>query len=388
MKVIYMSHRYHTNQTAIMKGWIEKGHEVRFLSQYAGRIEDYEYVKPIVVGYSALFKAFDYIYVNFLKRKAPAAIDMKLKLGIPPLFKLAGYIKEFEPDLAILRERSVYTICMNAICKCYGIPTILYDQSPIWHKPCKMNLAHKLVWKLTPKYRITPVRLVGLDNAGLVKDKNAYWAPFLMEPQAAPEERTYFADDRINVFCIGKYQERKNLQMMIEAVEELLPKYDMHLTIAGELSNHFHEEYYRKINSYVKQHGLEDRLTFLVNIDKAAVANEYKRADVYVLPSTGEPAAVSPLEAMAFSVPAISGSDNGTASYIEHGITGYVFEDNNKEDLKDKLEMIISDRDKLVKMGAAAYRHVKENFQFGNYYEQIEAVRKRQLQDRKQSKLR
>lgn len=381
MKVIYMSHRYHTNQTTIMKGWIENGHEVRFLSQYAGKIEDYAYVKPIVVGYSALFRAFDYIYINFLKRKDPAAIDMKLKLGIPPIFKLAKYIKEFEPDLAIIRERSVYTICMNAICKHYKIPTIIYNLSPVWDKPKKMDLAHKLVWKLTPKYRITPTNLVGIDFKGLVKDENAYWAPFLMEPQLPPEQKTYFANNQINIFCIGKYQQRKNHQMMIEAVEELLPKYDLHLTIAGEISNHFHEEYFKKVNDYVKAHKLEDRLTFLVNLNRKEVAKEYAKADVYVVPSTGEPASITVIEAMAYSVPAISGSDNGTASYIDYGKTGYVFEDNNKEDLKDKLEKIICDRENLVKMGEAAYKHVEAHFQFKNYYEQIEAIQKRQKQE-------
>ncbi|MDE6664042.1 MAG: glycosyltransferase family 4 protein [Lachnospiraceae bacterium] len=380
MKVLYMSHRYHTNQTTIMKGWKENGHEVRFLSQYRGKVEDYTYVKPIVVGYSKLFMAFDYIYVHFLKRKDPAAIDMKLKLGIPPLFKLAKYIKEFNPDLAIIRERSIYTICMNAICKHYKIPTIIYNLSPVWDKPKKMDLAHKIVWKLTPKYRITPTNLVGIDFTGLVKDENAYWAPFLMEPQVPPEEKTYFANNRVNIFCIGKYQERKNHQMMIEAVEELLPKYDLHLTIAGEISNHFHEEYFKKVNDYVKAHNLEDRLTFLVNLNREAVAQEYKKADVYVVPSTGEPASITVIEAMAHSVPAISGSDNGTASYIDYGKTGYVFEDNNKADLKDKLEKIICDRENLVKMGAAGYRHVKDNFQFRNYYGQIEEILKRQRQ--------
>lgn len=374
MKVLYMSHRYHTNQTAIVKGWIENGHAVRFLSQYAGKVEDYTYIKPIVVGYSALFQAFDYFYVHYLKRKDPAAIDMKLKCGIPPLLKVAKYIREFKPDVAILRERSMYTICMNAICKCYHIPTILYNQSPVWDKPKKMDLAHKMIWKLTPEYRITPVNRIGTDMQGLVKDGKSYWAPFVMEPQVPPEEKTYFAKDRINIFCIGKYQERKNHQMMIEAVEELLPRYDLHLTIAGEMSNSFHKEYYRKVSSYVKAHGLEDRVTFLSNLKKEDVAKEYRKADVYVLPSTGEPAAVTPLEAMACSLPAVSGSGNGTAGYIEYGKTGYVFEDNNKEDLKDKLEKIICDKENLVKMGAAAYRHVNENFQFSNYYGQIERI--------------
>lgn len=383
MKVLYMSHRYHTNQTTIMKGWKENGHEVRFLSQYAGKVEDYTYVKPIVVGYSRLFMAFDYIYVHYLKRNDPFAIDMKLKCGIPPLFKLAKYIKEFQPDLAIIRERSVYTICMNAICRCYHIPTILYNLSPVWDKPKKMDLAHKIVWKLTPKYRMTPSNLVGIDFTGLVKDEYGYWAPFLMEPQAAPEERTYFAGGRINIFCIGKYQERKNHQMMIEAVEELLPKYNLHLTIAGEISNTFHEEYYQKVVRYVKEHHLEDKVTFLVNLNRQQVSEEYRKADLYVVPSTGEPASITVIEAMAHSIPAISGSDNGTASYIDYGKTGYVFEDNNKEDLKDKLEKIICDKDNLKKMGAAGYQHVKDNFQFRNYFERIEEIQQRRKRERR-----
>ncbi|MCM1122059.1 MAG: glycosyltransferase family 4 protein [Ruminococcus flavefaciens] len=377
MKVLYMSHRYHTNQTTIMKGWVENGHEVRFLSQYAGRVEDYTYVKPIVVGYSKLFIAFDYIYVHFLKKNDPFAIDMKLKCGIPPLRKLAKYIKEFQPDIAIIRERSVYTICMNAICRYYHIPTILYNLSPVWDKPKKMDLAHKIVWRLTPRYRITPTNLVGIDFTGLVKDKYGYWAPFLMEPQMPPWEKTYFADGRINVFCIGKYQERKNLQMMIEVVEKLLPEYDLHLTIAGEVSNHFHEEYYQRVTGYVQEHGLEEKVTFYRNLNRKEIAKQYRKADVYVIPSTGEPASITVIEAMAFSVPAISGSDNGTASYIDYGRTGYVFEDNDQKDLQDKLEKIICDRENLVKMGAAGYDHVKRHFQFQNYYDCIEEIRKK-----------
>ena len=382
MKVLYMSHRYHTNQTTIMKGWVENGHEIRFISQYAGKVEDYTYVKPIVVGYSRLFMPFYYLYVNILKRKDPFAMDIRLKYGFPPIFKLAGYIKEFKPDVAILRERSIYTIGMNAICRHYHIPTILYNLSPVWEAPKRMDLAHKLVWKLTPKYRMTPTNLVGIDFTGLVKDENGHWAPFLMEPQVSPEEKTYFAEDRINVFCIGKYQERKNHQMMIEVIEELLPKYNLHLTIAGERSNHFHEEYYKKISDYVKEHNMEDKVTFLENLNRQALAEEYKKTDVYVVPSTQEPASITVIEAMAFSIPAISGSDNGTASYIDFGKTGYVFEDNNKEDLKNKLEKIICDRENLVKMGAAGYQHVKDNFQFRNYYEQIETILQKMKEDK------
>ena len=382
MKVLYMSHRYHTNQNTIMKGWKENGHEICFISQFAGKIEDYTYVKPIVLGYGAVFRAFDWFYINVLFRKKSNAIDMKLKCGWPPIRKMVKIIREFQPDVAIIRERSIYSICMTAICRYYHIPTILYNLSPVWDFKFKDDLAHKLVWKLTPKYRMTPVDVVGISYDGKKKDENSFWAPFLMEPQLSYNERKYFQNDRINLFCIGKYQERKNLWMMVYAVERLGKKYPLHLTITGELSNHFHQEYYDKITGYVKEHGMENQVSFYTNLNKKRVMEEYANADLYVIPSTGEPASITVIEGMAFSIPVISGSDNGSANYIENGKTGYVFEDCDQRDLEEKIELIIQDKNNMMEMGKAAYEHVKKNFQFDRYYGVVEEILREQKKER------
>lgn len=378
MKVLYMSHRYHTNQNTIMKGWKENGHEICFISQFAGKIEDYTYVKPVVLGYGALFRLIDKFYVNVLFKKKANAIDMKLKCGWPPIRKMAKIIREFQPDVAIIRERSVYSICMNAICKHYKIPTILYNLSPVWDYKFKDDPAHRIVWKLTPHYRMTPVDVVGTSYEGKIKDKDSYWAPFLMEPQLSPEEKIYFQGNRINVFCIGKYQQRKNLWMMVYAVEKLGKKYPLHLTITGELSNHFHQEYYDKITAYVKEHGMEEQVTFYSNLNKTRVMEEYAKADLYVIPSTGEPASITVIEGMAHSIPVISGSDNGSANYIVEGKTGYVFADCDQQDLEDKMELILQDKARLVEMGKAAYAHVEKNFQFDRYFGVVEEILKAQ----------
>lgn len=378
-----MSHRYHTNQATIMKGWIENGHQVRFLSHARGSIEDYSYIKPIVLGYSKVYEAILWIYVNIIKRKDPSAIDARLKSGFPPIFKLVKNIREFAPDVAIMRERSVYTICMNALCKLYGIPTILYVMNPVWDVPKKMDLAHRIVWKLTPKYRITPSELIGIERDNLVKDENAFFAPYLMEPQVSPENKEYFYNNRVNILCVGKYQERKNHHLMVEVFEKLVSKYDIHLTIVGELSSHFHEEYYARIEEYVLSHGLSNRVTLLKNLNRTQMFEEYKKADICAVPSTGEPGAVTLLEAMAYSVPVIGGSNNGTASYIVQGKTGYVFKDNDASDLQDKLETIVADRELLISMGKEAYNHVLENFQFDSYFETINRVLSQIEEDKK-----
>ncbi len=378
MKVLYMSHRYHTNQNMIMKGWKENGHEICFISQYAGKIEDYTYVKPVILGYGTLFRVLDWIYVNVLFRSRPFAMDMRLKCGWPPVRRAAKVIRDFAPDVAILRERSVYTICMTALCRHYHIPTILYNLSPVWDTQFKNDLAHRIVRRLTPQYRMTPTDIVGTDYQGKKKDEKSYWAPFLMEPQLSPEERTYFKNGRINVFCIGKYQERKNLWMMVHAIEALSGKYPLHLVIAGELSNRFHQEYYDKITDYVKEKGLSDRVTLYTNLNRTRVMEEYANADLYVIPSTGEPISITVIEGMAFSIPVISGSDNGSASYILEGKTGYVFRDCDQQDLERKMERILQDREALLEMGRAAYEHVKKNFQFERYYRVVQMILKEQ----------
>ena len=141
--------------------------------------------------------------------------------------------------------------------------------------------------------------------------------------------------------------------MMVYAVERLGKKYPLHLTITGELSNHFHQEYYDKITGYVKEHGMENQVSFYTNLNKKRVMEEYANADLYVIPSTGEPASITVIEGMAFSIPVISGSDNGSANYIENGKTGYVFEDCDQRDLEEKIELIIQDKDHMMEMGKA-----------------------------------
>lgn len=374
MRVMYLAPRYHTNQSAIMKGWQEHGDEICFLSHYSGKSEDYSRVTPEIIGYSKLFRALDYIYVHILRRNDPYGINWKLKCGFPPAGKLSFWIKKFNPDLVIVRERSVYSICMNLLCKRYHIPVILYNQSPLWDVPQSMDWKHKIVWKLVPQYRITPVLRLNMTDTNLVKDNNTWFLPFVMEPQLAPDQKEYFRDGKINILSIGKYEERKNHLMLISLTEQLADSYPVHLTIAGECSNRFHERNLEKARAYIAQHRLENLVTLHVNLKRESVFDLYRTSDVFVLPSTDEPAAVSHLEAMAFSVPAVCGTGNGTASYIVDGETGYVFKDNDMDDLNDKLEKIICSRDNIVKMGAAGYRHVKDHFRFENYYGQIRQI--------------
>ncbi len=369
MKFLYVAPRYHTNQMDIMKGLTERGHEVRFISHYAAIIEDYSCVTPIVLGYSRLYKLIDFLYVKVIHRKDPTAIVFKIQHGFPPFGKLKKLICGFAPDLVILRERSVYSMAAYYICKRKGYPCILYNQNPLWSEPAKTDLLHRLVDRMTPALRMTPV--MGESKPGRTVKENDYFVPFVVNPQRGPKERTYFESGRIHILCIGKYEIRKHHLELLQAAEKLRDKYEIHVTLVGEATNHFQKAYCEQVKDYVREHRMENLVTVKTNVAKRDMEREYLAADLYVIPSTLEMASVSQLEAMSYSLPVICSDTNGTACYVEDGVTGYLFRDCDQADLERKLLAMVSDRERIRCMGEAGYRALVEKYNFDIYYQKI-----------------
>jgi len=379
MKFLYVAPRYHTNQMDIMKGLTESGHEVRFISHYAAIIEDYSCVTPIVLGYSWLYRLIDFLYMKVIHRKDPTAVVFKIQHGFPPFGKLRKLICGFAPDLVILRERSVYSMAAYYICKKNGYPCILYNQNPLWSEPAKTDLKHRLVDRMTPPLRMTPV--MGEKKPGMTVKENDYFVPFVVNPQRAPKERTYFADGRVHILCIGKYEIRKHHLELLRAVEQLQNKYDICVTLVGEATNHFQKEYCEQVKKYVREHRMEQLVTVKTNVIRRDMEREYLAADLYVIPSTLEMASVSQLEAMSYSLPVICSDTNGTACYVEDGVTGFRFRDCDEADMLSKLDDMLSDRERMLSMGAAGYRAVVDKYNFKNYFDTITGMREKILRE-------
>lgn len=375
MNIVYIAPMFHTNQVPIVKGWVEHGDQVCFICQYRGKTENHDYCTPIVLGYSRLFLLINAVYKKICGRKKrlsayPEAFQDKC--GFPPIFKLAKILKKQKPDLVVLRERSVYCIFACMVCRIHRIKCILYNQTPLWDdKPPRNDLAHRIVKRLTPSTRMTPV--LG-DSATGYLDPDAVYVPFVIEPHLAPAQKKFYADGSIRLLCVGKFEERKHHLMLLEILTHLLPEYPISLTLVGEASTPHHESYLKKVREYINVHQLEAQVHIYTNCKPDQMADFYRNADLFVLPSTGEFASVSQLEAMSYSLPVIVSDTNGTACYVENGENGYLFRDKDIADLEAKITDMLRDLDRLKQMGARSYELVQTKYAFSGYMDKLKQL--------------
>jgi glycosyltransferase involved in cell wall biosynthesis len=162
--------------------------------------------------------------------------------------------------------------------------------------------------------------------------------------------------------------------LILQAVNELKEKYPLHLTIIGE---RYDQVVLDKVKAYVKENNLENIVEIKENLPYQETLALYRNYDLFVLPSYDEPAAYSPVEAMANKLAVIASDTCGTACYIERGRNGYVFKSRSIEDLVLKMELAIKDREALIKMGAESFKIAKQNHSLEYFKENINLIFKK-----------
>lgn len=378
MNIMYVASRYHTNQIPIIKGWLKNGDNVMFVCQFRMKSENYDVLQPVVLGYSAIFKLVLKVYQTICAKKiSKAGIPMyfNAQFGFPPMRKVKKQIREFQPDVIIYRDRCVYNAFIYQYSK-KKVKGILYNQTPYWEKQDeKINILHRIIRGLCPQVRMTPV--LGTEDQNTVNRAGVYYVPFVIEPHIASfHEKQYFREGKIHILCVGKFEKRKHHIELLETILKLPQREEIEITFIGECSRTLHEEYLAQLQNCVEKQGFEKQTRILVNLSLNEVYEEYMKADLFVLPSTGEFASISQLEAMSCAVPVICSDTNGTADCVENGRNGMTFHDKDFADLYKKLELILSDKERIIEMGQESYKIVLEKYQFTDYQKSIRRMMK------------
>ena len=345
MKFLFIAPRFHTNQYFIVKILQKKGHNVAFFVRDKNKAsEKHDILEPIVIR--------RFLNLGYFRK-----------------------IKKLNPDIIVVRDPnklfSLVTLLMARILKIKNI--LIYTQGPLCRKQNLKTKMNKIFLTVFKAKWITPV--LGEKEKYEKFDKRAYYLPFTIEPIIKSfKDKQFFLDGNINIISVGKLNlPRKNIILLFEAIKKLKNEFPLHLTVIGFLENEKGEHYLKTLN-FVEENNLSDIITIKKNIDLFEVYEEYKKNDLFILPSSNEPAAYSIIEAMACGLPVISSDTNGTSCYIEEGRTGYIFKSNDLNDLIKKICLIISDKNKLLKMGEESCSLAIKNHNPESFYKKFMGI--------------
>ena len=348
MKIAFLAPRYHTNQIALVKYLLQSKNQVSFYVTRIGKSEDHSSIKPKIIK-------LNYVS-NLIKSFVNSNNDLfDYKYGIPSIKELLKF-KSNKYDFIIIREPNrllsfIYFIWAKLI----GVRIITYFQSEVYKKIFQIKKYYRKIFiKLSDNQCISPC--LGNIKYKKFKDITTY-LPFCLS--ANSYKKNWFLGNRVNILTIGKFIPRKKHLLLVRALSMIKAKNDFHLTIIGECSTNEHYVYLKKVKTEIKLREL--KINILTNVKPNLVMEQYKKHDLFLLPSVNEPASVSNLEAMAFKLPVITTNTNQTSCYTEHGVNGFIVKSNNLEDLIIKLQMLINNKDKIKKFGNKSFDIVKKN---------------------------
>jgi N-acetyl-alpha-D-glucosaminyl L-malate synthase BshA len=180
------------------------------------------------------------------------------------------------------------------------------------------------------------------------------------------EVRRRFAKDDEPIFChVSNFRKVKRVQDVLKVFGLVNEKKKSQLLLAGDGPERY------ALEVLCRELNLCDRVTFIGKVRDTQHVLEM--ADVFVLPSETESFGLAALEAMAQGVPVISSNTGGIPEVNIHGVTGFMSEVGDVEDMAKNALFMLQDEETLNRFKSQAYERAKD-FDIGKVVCQYEVL--------------
>ena len=171
-------------------------------------------------------------------------------------------------------------------------------------------------------------------------------------PTSAPAE----APRPVQLLFVGRVVFQKGLDVLLRALAMLPSSHDFRLEIIGDGDQR------EPLAAEIRRLGLEQKITFAGWCDRAAIAERYQQADVFVFPSRDEGMPNVVLEAMASGLPIVATAIAGNEDLVREGENGCLVPTEDAAALAAALTRLIERPDLRRTMGRASRAIVEREY--------------------------
>ncbi|MCX6785507.1 MAG: glycosyltransferase family 4 protein [Candidatus Komeilibacteria bacterium] len=221
----------------------------------------------------------------------------------------------------------------------------------------------------SPSLVVSPSKFV-LDKHleyGFFKKSKTVVLPNPVELSGAELQLPKVVSDKLRILYLGQIEPHKGVKFLVDSFVKW-NNANAELTIAGEGSElqKINESMNQKINESARS-----RIKILGKVAREKLPELFAAADLLVVPSMwweNSPTVI--YEAYGYQVPVLVANTGGAPELVKNGTTGFIFTADNQEDLIDKLNAALKQKDKLPELGKQGYEFIK-HFEVKNYVDKL-----------------
>lgn len=161
----------------------------------------------------------------------------------------------------------------------------------------------------------------------------------------------------LRILSVGRLHWKKGVQFGLRAVRKLEERgvvCDMRIGGEGEAE--------RALAIEAERLGVEDSVSMIGPLTLAEVKDQYRWADVVVLPSVSEGFNCVALEAQAMGVPVVASDAEGLPQNVADGVSGFIVPRRDVGALADRLEALARSAELRERMGRGGYGRARSEF--------------------------
>jgi len=174
------------------------------------------------------------------------------------------------------------------------------------------------------------------------------------------------------VLYTGRIEFRKGSLELLRSLDRVASRFpDVEYVIAGARDNSIDDQ---MLNGALGVNGTRQHVRLLGHVPWQQLADLYRRASVFVMPSFYETFGISVIEAMAFGLPVVATRTGGLPEVVEDGVTGILVPTGDAEALADALIRLLKDPGLRQRMGQAGQERVRDEFTVDHVIDRTLAV--------------